>query len=370
MRHALVLACALLAAACDGGDGADRLADPDELQIRIVDGRGMRATVRPFGEQPADSLYLQAPVVVRVSLAPDAEEGDGITGPSSDVRLPAVTVHWRTLDPFCEVVSPTTRLAPGNDTTINHYVRPVRNGICHLEVAATVDGRPFGRPDTAAVHFDPGPPVRLVAKPLMVMRPSSGIPTGLFRPNIFDAHDNFIEEAEVAYSVSGGAPDMLITEHGQLIRPTGEGYGEVTATVGSLSARIPVWAVDWLGLYSWRLSWACYDMQRADGARVDSAHFSMERPLVDNGASVSPQGVAMSVVGTLVRREWVRGEPVSETHEPGVQFYAARKPNIIDWSGGQVSQATPHGFEGGTLCGPGPAGEAWGRTSPVLMLRL
>ncbi len=30
----------------------------------------------------------------------------------------------------------------------------------------------------------------------------------------------------------------------------------------------------------------------------------------------------------------------------------------------------PRGLEGGTLCQPGPADEAWGRTSPVLMLRL
>jgi hypothetical protein len=362
-----VAALLLAQAACDGGDGAGRLAAPDELQIRIVEGDGMRTTVRPFGEQPADSLVVRAPVVVRVSVAPDAEEGDGITEPSGDVRLPPVTMHWRTLDPFCQVVSPTTQVAAGNDTSINHYVRPVHDGICHLEVAATVEGRPIGRPDTAAVHVDPGPPVRMVAQRLVGVMPRIGAPFAEFAPALFDAHDNSVVEAEIAYAVSRGAPNFFIEDG--WVRATGEGYGEVTVTVGSLSGKTEAWGLELLGLDDWRLSWECYDMQRAGGVRVDSVHFSMDRPVVDYG-SFSARGVALGIQGTLVRREWVHGEPVHETQQRGAQVFTSRKPGIIEWSPGQVAQSTPRGFEGGTLCRTGPAGEAWGRTSPVLMLRL
>jgi hypothetical protein len=73
---------------------------------------------------------------------------------------------------------------------------------------------------------------------------------------------------------------------------------------------------------------------------------------------------------SLVRRDRVHGQPVHETQQRrAARFFTSRKPGIIEGSPGPVTQATPRGFEGGTLCPRGPAGRAWGRTSPVLTLR-
>lgn len=365
-RAALVLLLAL--AACDGGGAADPIAHPDDLQMTIVRGGGQRTSVRPFGEQPADSLVVHTPVVVRISLATDLEEEDGVTGPSGGVRLPPVSVQWRTLDPFCQMVHATTQVEPGSDTTVNHYVRPTRSGICRVVVQAAAEGRPLGRPDTAAVHFDPGPPVRMEVDPIVLMEPK-GVELLSFGSALYDAHGNAVSTPGPTYELSGGAPVFFFQQHfRQWIHATGEGYGEVTIRRGALSGRVPVWSMLDLSKWLWRLSWECYGLDRPDGTRVDSVHFSMDTAGLFQG-SFTPRGVIMTVSGTLVRREWVRGQPVHETRTLDASVFGARKPKVVEWSPGQPVTDTAGGFVGGTLCQPDPGGAAWSRSAPVRLLR-
>ncbi|HEY0020070.1 MAG TPA: hypothetical protein VGC13_27460 [Longimicrobium sp.] len=362
-------ACLLLLplAACDGG-GAAPVAHPDDLRMTIVRGGGQRTSVRPFGEQPADSLVVHTPVVVRISLATDLEAEDGVTGPSGGVRLPPVTVHWRTLDPFCQVVEAATQVEPGRDSTVNHYVRPTRSGVCRLVAEATAEGRPLGRPDTAAIHFDPGPPVRMEVMPIRLIEPR-GVALSSFFSALFDAHGNFVDTPGRTYELTGGAPQFYFERHfEEWIHATGEGYGEVTIRHGALSGRVPVWSMVNLGRWLWRLSWECYGLDRPDGVRVDSVHFSMDTARVSHGA-FSPRGAMLTLSGTLVRREWVRGEPVRETRTLDASVFAARKPRVVEWSPGQPVTETAGGFVGGTLCQPDPGGAAWSRTAPVRLLR-
>jgi hypothetical protein len=365
----------LLLAACDDGGGPAPVADPDDLQIRIVDGGGQRATVRPPGNQPADSLVVRVPVVLRVSVTQDVEAEDGATGPSRGVRLPdGVTIHWRTLEPFCQVVHATTQLAPGTDTTSNQYVRPTRSGICQLEAVATVEGRPFGKPDTAAVHFAAGPPVRAESRePIVAMATGTGGQHVFrFMPRVFDVYDNLVEDIEYSftYAITKGAPNFAIRDvrEGFVWAPD-EGYGAVTATYGTVSATTDVWALDFLPFRIWRLSWECYGMQRADGAVVDSVHHQMDRAAAGYGG-VSVRGLTIGFRGTITSREWVRGQPVRETQSLDATVFAGQLPDILTWSPGQVSQAVPTGYRGGTLCEAGPDGAAWSRTSPMRVDRL
>jgi hypothetical protein len=375
--HAGRLAAALLflLAACDGGGGPAPVADPDDLQISILDGGGQRATVRPPGNQPADSLVVRVPVVLRVSVAQDLDAEDGATGPSPRVRLPdGITVHWRTVEPFCQVVHATTQLAPGTDTTSNQYVRPTRSGICRVEVAATVEGRPFGTPDTAAVHFSAGPPVRAVARePIVpIVTGTAGQHVFRFMPNVFDVYDNLVEDIEFSFTfaVTKGAPNFSIRDvrEGFVWAPE-EGYGAVTATYGPVSATTELWALDFLPSRLWRLSWECYGMQRPDGVVVDSVHHQMDRAAAGYGG-VTARGLTTGFQGTITSREWVRGQPVRETQRLRATVFAAQLPDILTWSPGQVSQAVPEGYRGGTLCEPGPDGAAWTRTSPMRVDRL
>ncbi|HEY0020069.1 MAG TPA: hypothetical protein VGC13_27455 [Longimicrobium sp.] len=365
-RAALALLLAL--AACDGR-AADPLAHPDDLQMTIVRGGGQHASVRPFGEQPADSLVVHTPVVVRIALATDLEAEDGVTGPSGGVRLPPVTVHWRTLDPFCQVVEATTQVEPGSDSTVNRYVRPTRSGVCRLVAEATAEGRPVGRPDTAAIHFNPGPPVRIQAPAAAMIEPFRGAEINLFPVGLFDAHGNFVRPSRITYELSGGAPQFYV-EHAFVdwLRTRGEGIGEVTATADGLSVRVQVWALEVMGRSSWRLSWECYGMDRPDGVRVDSVHLRMDTAQPSYGG-LSPRGVALTLTGTLVRREWVRGEPVRETRTPEAQVFAAKKPGVVEWSATQAAPETAAGYVGGTLCQPDPGGAAWSRTSPAQLIR-
>jgi hypothetical protein len=365
-RAALALLLAL--AACDGR-AADPLGHPDNLQMAIVRGGGQHATVRPFGEQPADSLIVPTPVVVRISLATDLEEEDGLSGPSGGVRLPPVTVHWRSLDPFCHVVDATTQVEPGSDTTVNRYVRPTRSGTCRVLVQATAEGRPVGRPDTAAIHFNPGPAVTIEAPPVVSIEPIRGMEMHLFIFGVSDVYGNSVDPSHVTRELTAGAPRFYV-EHrfADWLRTTGEGIGEVTITADGLSTRTQVWALEIMGAFSWRLSWECYGMDRPDGVRVDSVHFSMDTVQPTYG-SYSQRGVMLNLTGTLVRREWVRGQPVRETRAPGTQLFAAKKPGVVEWSPTEVAQETPAGYVGGTLCQPDPGGAAWSRTSPARLIR-
>jgi hypothetical protein len=368
----LAPALLLVLAACDGGDGPGAVANPDNLEIRIVDGRGQRTYVRPPGEQPADSLVVHTPVVLQVSLKREFREGDGITEASGRVPLPPVTVHWRTLDPFCQAVSATTQLAPGSDTTSNQYLRPSLTGICHLVAEATVEGRPIGRPDTAAVHFDAGPAAKVISPEFRIIEVGfTGIEAASFVPIVYDVYGNYVEYIDYEYAITAGAPNFAIRQAATLrVFALQEGVGAVTATsipgtsLVPVTATTEVWALNILYRKSWRLSWECYAMQRADGVIVDSVHYSMNPASVGYGA-VTPRGFTASFGGTLVRREWVHGQPVRETVEPDESVTAAQRPGTLQWPNGQVAPATPGGYEGGTLCEPGPGGAVWGRTSPV-----
>ncbi|HEY0020073.1 MAG TPA: hypothetical protein VGC13_27475 [Longimicrobium sp.] len=371
----LAAALLLLLAACGDGGGPVPVADPDDLEISILDGGGQRATVRPPGDQPADSLLVRVPVVLRVSVVRDVEGEDGATGPSRRVRLPdGVTVHWRTLEPFCQVVHATTQLAPGTDTTSNQYVRPTRSGICRVEAAATVEGRPIGAPDTAAVHFAAGPPVRAVSRePIVAMTTgTAGEHVFRFMPRVFDVYDNLVEDIEFSFTfaITKGAPNFAIRDvRGGFVWAPEEGYGAVTATYGTVSATSEAWALDFLPFKSWRLSWECYGMQRPDGAVVDSVHHQMDPAAAEYGG-LNARGLTTSFRGTVTRREWVRGQPMRETRQLGATVFAGQRPDILTWSPGQVSQAVPTGYRGGTLCEPGPDGAAWTRTSPMRVDRL
>jgi hypothetical protein len=371
----LAAALLILLAACGDGGGSAPVADPDDLQIGIVDGGGQRSTVRPPGDQPADSLVVGVPVVLRVSMVQDLEAEDGATGPSRQVRLPdGITVHWRTLEPFCQVVHATTQLAPGTDTTSNQYVRPTRSGICQLEAVATVEGRPFGKPDTAAVNFAAGPPVRGVPRePVVTMTTgTAGVHIFRFMPFLYDVYDNLVEDIEYSftYAITKGAPNfaMRYVREGFLWAPE-EGYGAVTATYGPVSVTGEAWALDFLPARLWRLSWECYGMQRADGAVVDSVHHRMDGAAAGYG-DPSPRGLTTGFQGTVTSREWVRGQPVRETQRLGATVFAGQLPDVLTWSPGQVSQAVPTGYRGGTLCEPAPDGAAWSRTSPMRVDRL
>jgi hypothetical protein len=364
----LAAALLLLPAACEGGGGPAPVAHPDDLEIRIVEGAGQRAIVRPPGEQPPDSLIVRTPVVVRVSLSQDVEDDDGVTGPVRRARLPAVTLHWRTTEPFCQPLHATTQLAPGSDTAVNHYVRPIRAGICLLVVEATVEGRPFGAPDTAAIHFAAGPVTQVVTYgPVLMEAGTLGLRTYFFEPTLFDAYGNAWIDVEYTYEIEAGAPNFAIRDvrEGFVWAPA-EGYGSVAATSAPGGRVITeAWAITVLPKKWWRLSWECYAMRRGDGVLVDSVHYRMERASAGYGAPLTALGLTTGFQGTLTRREWVHGQPVRETHDPDGTVSGAQRPGALYWPSGQVSPAVPGGYRGGTLCEPDSGGAAWGRTSPL-----
>ncbi|HEU0298428.1 MAG TPA: hypothetical protein VFR37_03220, partial [Longimicrobium sp.] len=85
----------LLLAACEGGGEEVEIARPFDLRLEIVQGKSMVSMVRDPAAAPGDPNLTSVPVTVQVSVAGEQDRlaGAGGTGPSREVRLPAVEVH-------------------------------------------------------------------------------------------------------------------------------------------------------------------------------------------------------------------------------------------------------------------------------------
>jgi hypothetical protein len=237
---------------------------------------------------------------------------------------------------------------------------------------ATVEGRPIGRPDTAAIHFDAGPAAEVIPLEFAIIEADpTGVPAAVFNPTVYDAYGNWVDGITYDYVITEGAPNFAIREVPSVtVFALQEGVGAVTATSRPGTSLVPVtatteiWAINLIPKKRWWLSWECYDMRRADGVVVDSVHVRMDSAQAGYGA-MTPRGLTATFLGTLVRTEWVQGQPVQETQTPDASVNASQRPGSLHWPSGQVAPKTSKGYQGGTLCEPGPGGAAWGRTSPV-----
>lgn len=346
----------LLAAACDDGGGAAPLAQPHELRLEIVRGKGMRDTVRASSE-PADLLQADS-VVVRVFAVLDADAGS--TGPARDARIPPVEVAWRTLDPWCQPEHTNTPLGRGG-TAANRLRVPTVAGDCRLVAEGVVNGFVFGA-DTAVSGFAPGPLASFAVAPLIAVLIPDPLDIRAVTGNARDEHGNLVSGSlPVKVTLTSGQP--ALTADDTLISASSEAAGTVTVRGGTASANADVWALqDLRG--DWRLSWACYDADLAGGAHVDSAHYVMNPAEAAYGGVMS-RGVAVRFVGTLAARTWVRGEPVRETAVPFTLRFALQRVGALEWPSGQTARPTATGYAGGSLCEPAPGGGAWARAAPV-----
>lgn len=358
----ILLVPLLLAAGCADG-GAAPVAQPHELRLTIVHGKGIRDTVRASA-QPADLLQDDS-VVVRVSAQLDAGGEASATGPARAARIPPVQVVWRTLDPWCQAEHSST--VPGRGNTASNRLRmPTVAGDCRLVAEGVVNGFVFAA-DTAVAGFAPGPVASFFVRPLVgVILP---FPRDIRSAvsNLRDEHGNRIAGWPGITMALTSAPPS-ITADDTLIRASAEGVAKGTVRSGTVSHPIEIWAVqDIRG--DWRLSWACHDAPLAGGAHADSAQYRMERAEAAYG-SMTARGPAVRFIGTLTTRMWVRGEPVRESSVPYTLRFAAQRPGALEWAPGELSAATPTGYAGGSLCEPGPGGSSWTRSSPVRADRL
>lgn len=356
-RRRLSLLLLPLLFACDGGDAAP-VAQPHELRLTIVHGKGMRDTVRS-SKDPADLLQEDS-VVVQVWAQLDA--GGSATGPGAAARIPPVEVVWRTLEPWCRAERSTTPLERGN-TASNRLHLPTVAGDCRLVAEGVVNGFVFGS-DTTVAGFAPGPIATFDVEPLASV--FVAIPRNVLTMvrDLRDEHGNAIfGRPDVTLALMQGPPTITIVED-TLIRATAEGMAEVTVRGGTTTRTAPVMALRELA-GDWRLSWSCYDAPLADGAHADSARYLMDLAEADYGGS-SGSGRVVRFIGTLTTRIWVRGEPVRESSVPNTLRFAAQRPAVLEWAPGQASAPTATGYAGGSLCEPGPQGSTWARSSPVI----
>jgi hypothetical protein len=357
----------LLLSACDGG-GVERVARPEELQIRIIRGRAMQAQVRDPGASPDDPGLSADPVTVRVSLAASGDGGiGGATATSRRPRLPPVEVRWRTTHPFCQVKHAVTPILHG-DTVSNHYLRPTLAEPCQLIAEGVAGGRIFDA-DTAAVSFAPGRVAHfevLPANGLFVPRTAS-IRELMRTPE--DAHGNPVSVFTPRGRLSGGGVGLVLTAD-TLLRATQETTGAtLTITVDTVTRQLGLSAIADLSVSRWRISWSCRGLQLSGGAYSDSAHYRLDEARATYGSGGS-EGIIVSFSGTLASRVWNRGEPVRETVVPGAVRAALQRPFALEWSPGQTSATLSEGFYlGGTLC-DAPPGAAWAHTDPLRVDRL
>lgn len=356
-RRRLPLLLLPLLFACDGGDAAP-VAQPHELRLTIVHGKGLRDTVRS-SKDPADLLQADS-VIVQVSAQLDA--GGSATGPGAAARIPPVEIVWRTLEPWCRAEHATTPVGRGN-TASNRLYMPTVAGDCRLVAEGVVNGFVFGS-DTTVAGFSPGPIASFDLQSLVAV--FAGVPRNVLTTvsNVSDEHGNdILSRPDVRFSLIQGPSTIAIAED-TLIRATAEGLATVTVEGGTATRTTQVMALrDVSG--DWRLSWACYDAPLAGGAHADSARYLMDLAEARYGAT-SGRGPVMRFIGTLGTRMWVRGEPVRESSVPFTLRFAAQRPGLLEWAPGQVSTPTATGFAGGSLCEPGPEGSTWARSAPVI----
>jgi hypothetical protein len=295
----------------------------------------------------------------------DEEAGTPITEPAREVRLPAVTLQWRTLQPWCRaLVATSTTGADG--TASNQFHRATPALTCQLVADGYVDGQPFDS-DTATIIFRPGPVVTFQTAP--VLGHLLGF-SAVFRHVVTatrDAYGNPVPEFTVTAEMLTGAPPFVIQD--SLVSSPVEAAGTLRLTVGQASRVIPVWAVqDLRG--TWRLEWACHGLPAAEagGAPTDSVHYRLDAEARFGG--LTGRGGFTRFEGTLFTREWVRGQPVREAAATDQVRFAAQRPALLEWSPGEVAAAVgPGAFAGGSLCEPLPDGRAWAGFTPARVSR-
>jgi hypothetical protein len=350
-------------AAC--GDGAaEPVARLDQLRLNIVQGQGIRDTVRAEGD-PADAR-TSLPVVVRVyaDAGRSVQVLPGATGPALEARIPPVEIAWRTLDPWCQPERERSTITRG-DTAAMHLRLPTVARICRLVAEGVLDGNVFGT-DTALVDFHPGPLATFQVPPLIVFPEDFKLDVRLISHDAKDRYGNDILAPGITWTLAAGAP--LFTLDGLILHAPDEGTATLQASAIGQAQTTAAWTVTNL-VGAWRLSWACYGARLADGAYADSAHFTMQRAEAYYG-SLTGRGLAVSFRGPLATRTWVRGGPVREASAVAATRFAAQRPRLLEWSPGQVAERQGPHYAGGSLCEAPPRGSAWTGFAPARAERL
>ncbi|HEX2077826.1 MAG TPA: hypothetical protein VHG08_08960 [Longimicrobium sp.] len=358
----------LLLAACEGGGEAVEIASPHDLRIEIVSGKGMRSMVRDPAAPASDPNLTPEPVTVRVSVAGQRNRlaGAGGTGPALEVRLPAVEIHWRTLDShWCQPWQATTPVVHG-DTASNFYRRPTLAGDCRLVAEGVVNGQVFDA-DTAIATFTPGPVVSANVPERNGFWLPWLVPARLLVLGARDAYGNQVSDFTVSATLLRGGPAISVS--GDTLRASQEATGAVSLRIGGTVTReVELWVTFNVASRRWRLTWQCHGLALPGGAHVDSVHYRLDDSRAAYGAYLAP-GLYVGFQGILTTRTWTRGEPMRETVVPGSAAYAVQRPFLLEWPNGQTAFTTAFGYEGGTLC-EAPPGSAWARTPPVRVERL
>lgn len=355
-RRALLL-FALLAACGDDG-GTEPVAQLHQLRLDIIEGKGIRDTVRAPGD-PEDAATSRA-VVVRVY--PDVQRSvqarPGGAGPSLDVRIPPVEIRWRTLEPWCRPERTTSSITRG-DTASVRIVLPVVADYCRLQVEGVLNGNVFGT-DTAVVEFSPGALAGYRLQPLVIMITNSTLDVRDLEYEGEDVHGNYIENPELQWELTAGLPQIRIND--LILTAAAEGEGTMRVTGAGSVQTTTLWSL-FSAEGAWRITWSCYDAALPGGAQADSAHFTY---FADSYyGQVSPRGLGVGLRGVLTTRLWVRGEPMRETVDLAVTRHAAQRPRILEWSPGQEATRTGRSWTGGSLCESLPGGGPWARFAPV-----
>lgn len=357
-RCAPALLLAVLAA-CGGDGGAEPVARLHELRLAVAEGQGIRDTVRAPGD-PADARTSR-PVVVRVWV--DAQRSaqvlPGATGPALESRIPPVEIAWRTLEPWCQPEGPRSTLTGG--TAHMHLRLPTVAQKCHLVAEGMLNGNVFGT-DTAVVDFHPGPLATFQLAPLVIIPENFSQDVRAIGHEGKDVHGNAVTDPGFAWALTGGAP--LFTLNGYLLRGAGQGIGQLQATGAGSTQTATVWTLHTL-TGGWRISWGCYGARLADGAHADSARYLLY-PAEASYGSITGRGVTLGFRGTLTVRTWVRGGAVRDSTALAATRSAAQRPNLLEWSPGQVAAYTATGtYTGGSLCEAPPSGTPWAGFAPV-----
>ncbi|HLM67082.1 MAG TPA: hypothetical protein VK358_06130, partial [Longimicrobium sp.] len=356
-RSAPALLLVLLAACGDGG-GAEPLARHHQLRLEIIQGKGIRDTVRTTADPPDARTSL--PTVVRVYADVDAsvQAGAGATGPALEVRIPPVDVTWRTLESWCQPERPTSSITRG-DTAVMYLRLPTVAENCHVVVEGALNGNVFDS-DTAVVDFDPGPVAYFEVRPFISFFYEHGLGIGTVAGGGLDAYGNPQTTPQYSIQITAGAP--VFTANDTLVQATGEGMGAMRVTWGTVSHTATLRALRELS-GKWRLSWACYDASLPGGAHADSARYVLEVEETNYGGDTM-LGSSVRFFGTLVTRLWMRGEPLAQSSVPRASRFAAQRPGELEWAFGQVSRAAGRGYAGGSLCEGGLQGAPWARWEP------
>lgn len=360
----LVLPLLLLAAACDGGGGGETLARPDELRLNVLRGRGMEVPVRPFGTPAGETPVSAEPVVVQVEarIGASVQALPGGTGPALEVRMPAVELRWRAIEPWCRPLHATTPLSKG-DTLHNYLRRPAVAGLCRLVVDGVSGGWTFDS-DTIPVQFTPDRLATVEAETPLAVYLGGETPLGVAVCCGRDAYGNFVDRLEIRAVLTEGRDHFALTD--TTIVPLSEGVGAAVFTTDTVTRRVELWAVPGLYENDWRVTWTCRGLAGPDGAYTDSVRFVMDSAAWRPGAT-QRRGFTFSLIGTLAAREWRRGLPERTTVTEGFNLYGVQQPGQVEWAPGQVSRRTASGYAGGSLCDPPGEGEDWAGFAPVRM---